>query len=862
LDAEHLRKSGYAEMQRLIREEEAPKPSARLSTQQGEALAQIAKHRSTEPSQLNRQVQGDLDWIVMKALEKDRNRRYETATGFLADVQRYLNNESVLACPPTTSYRLRKFISRNRQAVLVASSIATALLLAIVGLSVGYQQAHHSAKEARIAWINVSQEQEQTEKERDRAEQQRRLAVEKSQQLEAKNTEINRNLYAAQMAAGVQALERPDGLGRVENLTDNWLPQPDQDDLRGWEWYYLRSKLGKEWKAFSKDEGFVIWTTEGIRVLKHELDDGSLTICNGDNGDVLFTLPGGSVHADLASSGDARWWAARLSQDGQWLALESSDGTICIWELQTGRLANTLPMQGETLAQNALSSDGALIATINRARNITIWERQTGNPVAHIATDRVRMEHERWLPFVCWSPDGSRIAVTQHGSDKLYVFGASADQDLKLTVTDVPPMLSLAWRPDSQAIAIAKASGDKQIRLVDVDTGVELNSFPIEHKRFAWQLAWAPDRRRLATGSSDKTIKLWDSETGQLLATLRGHTGKIEGLNWSPDGSYLISHADDGVKIWDTNTNPQSRAPITQGGWIRSLKWSPDSNRLAWQKGGQITLWDVPQAKAITHLPAATSGLAWSPDSEGTSVAYGQHDNTVTIWHNSTREVVGSLAGHDQRVDCLSWQSEKIATGGADQAVRLWDTKTRKLLDEHHLHEAGVSTLALSRNGDFLASGGYDQWLYIWDVEQRKPAFSHRYNSIVRQVAWSPVDERLAVAAGEEEVVYIWDMQAGRNQLQLKGHTNSVGHIAWSRDGARIASAAMDRTLKIWDTQTGRELVSLDAPHVITSIDWSPDGHKIAAGFFALDEIIIWDASHGYDLERLRSKNEKSVVRE
>ena len=115
LDAQQLRKSGYAEMQRLIREEEAPKPSLRLSTQRGEALAKIARHRNTDPKKLSQFLRGDLDWIVMRALEKERNRRYDTANSFAADIERFLNDEAVEACPPSAFYFLRKYARRKQQ---------------------------------------------------------------------------------------------------------------------------------------------------------------------------------------------------------------------------------------------------------------------------------------------------------------------------------------------------------------------------------------------------------------------------------------------------------------------------------------------------------------------------------------------------------------------------------------------------------------------------------------------------------------------------------------------------------------------------------------------------------------------------
>src|SRR6185503_1653033 len=114
-----LEKTGMLEMLRVIREQEPTKPSTKLSTADG--LPTVAANRGTEPAKLTKLIRGELDWIVMKALEKDRNRRYETANGFAMDVQRYLADEPVQACPPSTTYRLKKFVRRNRPHVIAAS---------------------------------------------------------------------------------------------------------------------------------------------------------------------------------------------------------------------------------------------------------------------------------------------------------------------------------------------------------------------------------------------------------------------------------------------------------------------------------------------------------------------------------------------------------------------------------------------------------------------------------------------------------------------------------------------------------------------------------------------------------------------
>ena len=149
LDRKRLKQAAFLEVLRVIREEESPRPSKRLSTT--EELPSIAACRSIEPRRLSGLLRGELDWIVMKALEKDRNRRYQTASELRGDVERYLHDEPVLACPPSARYRLGKFVRRNRGPVLAASLVLLALVGGVIGTSFGLLRAQHAAKAERQA---------------------------------------------------------------------------------------------------------------------------------------------------------------------------------------------------------------------------------------------------------------------------------------------------------------------------------------------------------------------------------------------------------------------------------------------------------------------------------------------------------------------------------------------------------------------------------------------------------------------------------------------------------------------------------------------------------------------------------------
>ncbi len=263
LSHKRVREAAYAEVLRMIREEEPQKPSTRLSDS-GEALASISAHRHMEPSRLARLMRGELDWIVMKALEKDRNRRYETAGGFAADVQRYLDDEPVQACPPSTWYRFRKFASRNKVALTTGAGVASAVLAALVILAVSN--------------VMIRREQARTRVEKVRAEESQRLAEARADEnrrgmehLQGANALVERARVYTDLkrwddahAALTRAIElRPDhtrawvergmlyvGLGLWElAAVDLGEALELQEPATGWRWYILallRANVGDE----------------------------------------------------------------------------------------------------------------------------------------------------------------------------------------------------------------------------------------------------------------------------------------------------------------------------------------------------------------------------------------------------------------------------------------------------------------------------------------------------------------------------------------------------------------------------------------------------------------------------------------
>src|SRR5262249_26758159 len=213
LTRDRLKEAATTEVLRLIREEEPAKPSTRLSESKN-SLVSISAQRKREPARLTREVRGELDWIVMKCLEKDRSRRYQTANGLARDIERYLNDEAVEACPPSTLYKLRKFARKNQK--LLGAAAAFALLLT-AGTFVSLWQA-----------IRAIQAEHAANDERDRAEAEATRA-------ETEAERARRQVYVAHMNLAQSAWEE-NRLARVSELLEQHGPESGDKDMRGFEW--------------------------------------------------------------------------------------------------------------------------------------------------------------------------------------------------------------------------------------------------------------------------------------------------------------------------------------------------------------------------------------------------------------------------------------------------------------------------------------------------------------------------------------------------------------------------------------------------------------------------------------------------
>ncbi len=807
-DEETLRGVAYDELCRIIREEAPPTPSTRLRAL-GDELAVISKSRATEPGLLKRLLRGEVDWIVMKALEKDRVRRYDTANSLARDIQRYLGNQPVLAGPPTAAYRLRKFVARNRTAVVASAVVAAALVVGTVAATVGFVEANKERKTAVKA-----------RRETDRAN--TRLQEQLTITREARE-EYRRLLYVSDMGAVREAWDDDANLARVVELLERHRPHEMQKDLRGFQWYYYwqLSRRGATVRTFQHSTPVyqAVFSSDGNR------------LATGGNAVTLWDLTAPERKRRLGS--DIGAFSVAFSPDDRTLMVSGAGPAegLRFWDLATGKstllLSDGAPVAGLCMA---LSPDGKMLAAASLDNETTIWDVQSRSLVRrlHRPSDLVLS--------MAFSADGTMLASgSVEGTLKLWDVATGAEPDL--LDGDPPRTFSVAF---SSQRMLATGGTDGTIRLWDLDTGRNLHTL-IGHRGMVMSVAFSPDGGLLASGGKDNTARLWDVTTGKLLDTLKGHANFIRSVRFSPDGKSLATASMDAtVKLWDIGR----RRPtfLTEpSGMVTNVAYFPQGNRLISSSGdaekgeGKLELWDAATGKQLDTFEVPYDVLSVAASADGRTVAAGTRRGDVILWDMAAREQVGVLAGHKLAVWSVAFSPDGAAVASAshDCTVKLWDVDSGELQDTFKRSEVPFEGVAFSPDGKILAAGHFDSTINLWNVQTRELKVLKGHVDIGFGLAFSPDGQTLA-SGGIDSKIILWDLSGGLQgasagqSVELLGHGGAVWGLAFSPDGKTLASAGGDATVKLWDV-VKREVRANFKEHKtqVGYVAFSPDGHTL-----------------------------------
>ncbi|HVA45958.1 MAG TPA: protein kinase [Pirellulales bacterium] len=826
LTRERLKQAAMIEALRLIREEEPPKPSTRLSAS-SHARTTVSAQRKMETEKLARELRGDLDWIVMKALDKDRDRRYQTANGLARDIERYLHDEPVEACPPSAAYRLRKFAHKNRKLLTAAAAFAL-LLLAATAISTW------QAFRATLAERATGHQRDRAEQEATRALLAERTTGRERDRAEAEAKRAQRHVYDAHMNLAQNAWEDT-RLGRLVALLGEHRPQEADDDLRGFEWYYWRRLANTPLLSLSGHQGIVACVAYSAdrKRLASASHDGTAKIWDADTGSELQTLRGHS----------GGLIGVAFSPDGKRLATASTDNTVKIRDTASAAELVTLKGYSSWVTSVAFSPDGDALATASHDGTLKLWH------VADGSERRTVQAHTDLVQAIAFSRDGRRLAsASKDRTVKIWDTASWADP---LTLRGhTNEVIGVAFSPDGQHLA--SASHDRTVRLWTVATGSCEHKL-IGHTERVYGVAFSPDGRRVASSSFDQTVRLWDADSGQEMATLKGHTGWVPCVTFSPDGRRIASaSADQTVKVWDAFSGQGDVLEMRQANLsppARCVAFSPDGTLLAsTSNDSRIVLWDMRSGLKVGALSGHQGSVyAVAFSSDGQRLASASMDQTVMLWDVASRRGLCTWIGPPGEVGAVAFSADGrwLAAGGDQHSVRVWRAAGGG--EERILrgHTALVTSVAFSPDGKRLASASHDLAVKIWDLETGslvRNLVGHSAGPMgVTCLAFSPSGEQIA-SAGADQTIKIWDAATGQELRTLKGHINWISSVAFSPDGDRLASASADKTIKLWDTASGEETLTLrGGSEKFMSVAFSRDGRRLAGADFD-GRIWFWDA--------------------
>ena len=792
--AERFREAAFDAALKMIREEEPPRPSTQVS-QLGETAAEVAAQRSTEIRKLARTMSGDLDWIVMMALEKDRTRRYDTANGLALDVGRYLANEPVSAARPSRSYRLGKYIRRNRGLVASLAAIITVLAIGVVGMT--------------LLFVGMRSQKE--------------VAETKGELLREQAALLKRQKYSANIGHAHYA-QKAQQFGPCAAAL-----AACPEELRGWEWHWLNQLVAR---------GELV--VDGMRNLQGAwfTPDGTQIMTLSDGGLYQLWDRGGAGERIRIEVGMGTKSPPTFSPNGREVYLSGSIKSGR-WDLATG----------EQLANYEEKSLWAFHVTPERILALTNDDRiyKLTNAGVESYRDLETDDSKRFRAAARFSPDGASIAILKNATGdtngewqwhRTYLYETESGR----RIAEGNGVL-LAFSPNSESLILATDDG---LTYTSTANGVEFDNVSWTGGRFGTGTV-SRDGRHVYVGELDGKLVSRDMESGELRGTLGGHQSAMVSVDVSPDDQEILSASKDGsVRIWPREASGAYTLLSGHTKSIMDVAFAPDGKKLV-SVGFDSTarVWDATTGQELLKIDGAKlSAVDFSP--EGHRIAVGSaEEGTVRTWDIVT--------GQAEQAFELEWPNIlKYNPGGtriaaAEQKgvhIPVWDASSGKEKFRILKGTGKCDGLSFSPDGSILAFSERDTGtVRLHDANTGDPLKELRSPATGLQTVAFSQDGKLVASGGGDTLVRVWDVESGKLVHQLEGHTLSVTALAFGRgqNGNRLFTGGIDGILRIWDLHVGEELLAIPIGGNIWSIAVSPDGKSVAASD-QYGDIRIWES--------------------
>jgi WD40 repeat protein/tRNA A-37 threonylcarbamoyl transferase component Bud32 len=787
-DNKTLINSGVDEMRRIIREVDPPRPGVRIRTTEEKVVG--ASETGTVPGFASGTFSADLDWIAMKALEKDRTRRYETASALAQDIQHFLDNEPITARPPGLGYVVGKWARRHRAAFGAVAAVALILVLG-------------SVLSGWLAWRATRAERYQREL---------RLQAD-----EARNEAMVR-AYAADMKAAGIAIDEGNR-GQANALLDRHHPKPGGTDVRGFEWHLLRSRAaGDAHVSFDQtglNSGVVM--DPGGHWIAAVSKFGPLRVWDVKSGKMLQEFP------SLKRAEPRR--SVALSRDGQLLA-HLGDDRVWLRRSQDWKVQWEYPKKVNVMT---FTPDGLL--ALGCSTGLEFMDPGSTNIVTVL--DRFPTDFRSILSF---SSDGQTFLIRVAGGATFLVERATG-KILQRFQKEL--YASSVLSPDGRRIATGGQGGG--LTLWDSQTG-EAIAETRAHSSWLMDVAFSPDSTRIVTGGGDQMIRIWDA-TGnkplqQELGRRMGHWNEVWMVGFADDGRIISGGKDAKVKIWDAMTPPARIREIPNPKAASQNGFSVAGDWVCSRLPDRLLFHRVPDASFLGELLFPKDCWAdiqdwrrgnesWFAMTNGGVAVHRLPDGT----RQKTIEIPGLLA---QAVAGVTRDDRIMAVQVARTAdvalVDLEKGRVLRTLPDFLLMSGALlqNRVAFSPDGRKVAFTVNGFRVRICDlvdgrVLQEFEGFAWHLYCLL----WSE-DGRTLFTSSWDGSVMVWDTETGKRRLPvLRGHFSGVPSLSLSPDGRTLVTHGADSTVRFWNVATGTEVLTLTKADAYWGCPISPDGRTL-----------------------------------
>ncbi len=746
----------------------------------------ILEQQPPRPRQFDRNIPRDIEAICLKCLAKDPAHRYANAEELASDLRRFTRQEPVSARPIPAPVRIWRWC--RRQPIQAAMLFVISMLV----LSVTIGSIQYSFHSARL--LNRAREQ----------------------------------TYFHYINAAERSW-RSNDVSYFRTLLDD-CPQ----DLRQWEWRYLRQLLRSSKHILELAGGAVAYSPDGRRIATAGCQK-EVKIWDAQTGSLLFRLRG---HTDYPCS-------VAFSPDGQKLvSAGGNDKLVVVWDLSKRRIIRTFKGHDEAVVATKFSPDGRRIVSASSDNTVRIWD-------LNVSQEVHQLKHDGRVWAIDISPDGAVIATASGRDDRSRIQGWNMDTGARMW--ELPGdghQADLAFSPDGKCLAVADSL--QNVRIYDRQTLQRIQIIDT-FVGYAPHLTFSPDGTRIAANQADNSVRIWDAERGTVIETIRGQNSRVQNVAFRPASTEIaFGTVRDFVFVYDAGAEQGTTLLRTQQDRITAIGFSPEGSQLAsCGEDGLIQTWDVRQGGTGTRLAKIATplrSLAYSPD--GRFLATCGDDQIARVWDLAAAKCVTEFAAHSRGLQAIAYSPDGtlIATAGRSRQVKVWEPLSGRVKHSFEHAKREVRSVAFSPDGQFLAVAGPGHLVELWELAAEERAFTIDCGVPVYQVAFAPRQEVLAIAAADGSFRF-WNWKS--NEVQEKSPRNterSRTSIVFNPSGTRFVTAVAQGSIWLWDVEYKHRLLTLgDSGETVGIATVSPCGRYIAA--VRPGKITIWNGVLSPDLE-------------